>query len=289
LGGPRRSGTRRRILDRLGLALIVALAILAVAPLFHILYVITLRGAEAIAHIGLKRFIVDRPHPFNAENPGGIGPALLGTLELSAATSATATLIALPAAILVAELRGSRISRLTLLLALTLVELPTILVGLTAYAILVDHIVGHYNMLAGILALTLVILPYIVVEASESLRQIPAGLREAAYSLGAPRTRTIYEVIAPAARRGILVGILIGLARAAGETAPLLFTIGGAYEAYHTCLTSEGGAVPLMIYQFIQMPFKPARELAWGASLVLLLIVVSIMVVARLLVREVRL
>ena len=278
----------RKLWNYAGIALLVALASLAVAPLLHILYLVAVRGGEAIARIGLHRFLTESPHPFDPSDPGGIGPALLGTLELAALTAAGATLIALPAAVLVSELRGSRLSRATLLLALTLVEFPTILVGLTVYAVLVDHIVGRYNMLAGAVALAIVVLPYLVVQASEALRQVPEGVREAAYSMGAPRTTTVYALIAPAARRGILVGLLIGLARAAGETAPLLFTIGGAYEGYHLCLLREGGAVPLMIYQFIQMPYQAARELAWGAALVLMLIVVAVMVAARLIVKEVR-
>jgi len=283
-----RSLRARKLENAVGLAVIVALAIASVLPLIHILYMVIVRGVEAIARIGLYRFLTEPPHPFDPQNPGGIGPALVGSLELSGLAIAVATLIALPASVLIAEFRGSRISRGTLLLALTLVEFPTILVGLTVYAVLVDHVVGGYNMLAGAVALTLVILPYMAVQASEALRGVPEGVREAAYSLGATRLKTVYALIAPAARRGILVGILIGLARAAGETAPLLFTVGGAYEGYHLCLYKVGGAVPLMIYQFIQMPYKPAQDLAWGAALVLMTIIVGVMLLARLLVKEVK-
>ncbi|MCE4620211.1 MAG: ABC transporter permease subunit, partial [Desulfurococcales archaeon] len=213
----------RKLENAVGLGVIVALALASVLPLLHILYMVIVRGFEAIARIGLYRFLTEPPHPFDPQNPGGIGPALVGSLELSGLAIAVATLIALPASVLIAEFRGSRISRGTLLLALTLVEFPTILVGLTVYAVLVDHVIGGYNMLAGAVALTLVILPYMTVQASEALRGVPEGVREAAYSLGATRLKTVYTLIAPAARRGILVGILIGLARAAGETAPLLF------------------------------------------------------------------
>jgi phosphate transport system permease protein len=278
----------RRLTNIAGVSLLVLGAILAVAPLLHIVAVIAVKGARAIWSIGLGTFLTETPHPFSPGSPGGIGPALLGTVELATLTAALTTLLGLPTAVLVSEFRGSMLSRATTLLALTLVEFPTILVGLTVYAVMVDHLVGRYNMLAGALALSLVILPYVVVQSSEALRQVPRSVREAAYSLGAPRTTTVYSLIAPVARRGILVGLLVGLARAAGETAPLLFTIGGAYGGYHACLLEEGGAVPLLIYQFIQMPYTAAHELAWGASLILLVIVVAIMLVARILVREVK-
>jgi len=278
----------RRTLSALGISLLILGAILAVAPLLHAIAVVTVKGARAIWSIGLKTFLTETPHPFSPESPGGVGPALLGTLELVAITAALTTLLGLPAAVLISEFRGSILSRATTLLALTLVEFPTILVGLTVYAVMVDHLVGHYNMLAGALALSLIILPYVTVQSSEALRQVPRSVREAAYSLGAPRATTVYSLIAPVARRGILVGILVGLARAVGETAPLLFTIGGAYGGYHACLLQEGGAVPLLIYQFIQMPYEAAHELAWGAGFILLIIVIAIMLVARILVREVR-
>ena len=175
-----------------------------------------------------------------------------------------------------------------MMLTLILVEFPTVLVGLTIYATEVKW-VGHYNMLAGALALAIVVLPYMAVHVSEALRGIPRDLREAAFSVAASRMKAVYRILVGVARRGILVGVLMGLAKAAGETAPLLFTIGGYFQVPPQGLTGPGGAVSLLIYSYAQQALPGYRLLAWGAALVLMAIVFAVMIAARLLVREVRL
>ncbi|KSW12410.1 hypothetical protein CF15_06695 [Pyrodictium occultum] len=278
----------RRAKNVLGLALIAALAAAAVAPLLHIVYTVAVNGYKAIARSGLWEFLTAPPRPQNPENPGGIGPVLLGSLVLVALSSLMGVAMALPAGVLVAEFRRAGISRLVLVLGLLLVEFPTILMGLYIYATLVEPL-GTYSVLAGALALALVMMPYVIVHVSEALRGVPHELREAAFSLGLPRLKTVYRVILGIARRGILVGILVGLAKVAGETAPLLFTLGGTYGEPPSGLLKPGGAVPLLIYEFIQQPGDGYHELAWGASLVLLVIIFAIMIAARMLVKEVEL
>jgi phosphate transport system permease protein len=280
---------KRRLINYIGLTIIVALFIVAFLPLFHIVYVTTVNGVKAVSKVGLLEFLTAPPNPTNPQNPGGIGPALVGTLVLVVLTTVFAVLLALPAGVFIAEFRDSGMSRLTLLLALILMEFPTVLIGLTVYAIFVERIVGRYNMLAGAIALTIVVLPYMIVQISEALRHIPYNLREAAFSIGLTRFKTIYKILVPVARRGILVGVLIGLAKAAGETAPLLFTIGGAYKVVPESLLEEGGAVPLLIYHYIQQPSEAYHVLAWGAAFILMLIVMGVMLVSRAVVKEVRL
>ncbi|WP_219336907.1 phosphate ABC transporter permease PstA [Pyrodictium delaneyi] len=280
--------SRRRLANILGLAILALLALLAVAPLAHIIYTVIVNGANVIAKVGLFDFLTSPPRPQNPQNPGGIGPVLLGSAMLIALASAIGVSLALVAGVFVAEFRRAGISRLVLILSLLLVEFPTILVGLYIYATIVQPM-GTYSMLAGALALSLVMMPYVAVQVSEALRGVPQDLREAAFSLGISRLKAVYRIILGIARRGILVGILIGVAKVAGETAPLLFTIGGAFNKPPTSLTEPGGAVPLLIYEFIQQPGPGYHELAWGASLILLTIVFSIMVIARLLVKGVRL
>ncbi|NOZ88376.1 MAG: phosphate ABC transporter permease PstA [Crenarchaeota archaeon] len=287
---------RRRLLDRLGLAVLAGLAGAALLPLLHILYTVAVNGAAAIARSGLVEFLTAPPRPLDPENPGGIGPALLGSLWLIALSAAIGVPLAVFAGVFIAEFRRAGLSRLVLLLSLLLVEFPTILVGLYVYTVYVlprqratGGVGEGYSLLAGALALALVMMPYVAVQVSEALRGVPRELREAAFSLGASRLKTVYRVLLGVARRGILVGVLIGLAKAAGETAPLLFTIGGGFEAYPRSPLQHGGAVPLLIYEYIQQAQPGYHQLAWGASLVLLALVSGIMLASRLLVRRVRL
>ena len=278
----------RRLKNLAGMALLAALAAAALLPLFHIVAVVAANGLAALQRSGLVGFLTQPPNPLDPEHPGGIGPALAGTAMLVALATLFATLLALPTGVFIAEFRRAGISKLTLMLALILVEFPTVLVGLVIYATEVMW-VGHYNMLAGALALAIVILPYMAVQVSEALRHVPNDLREAAFSLGASRLKTVYRVLLSVARRGVLVGVLIGMAKAAGETAPLLFTIGGFFEAFPRGVLDKGGAVSLLIYEYAQQSLPGYHVLAWGAALVLLLIVFAVMALARLLVREVRL
>jgi phosphate transport system permease protein len=278
----------RKAKNLLGMGLLAALAAAALLPLLHIVAVVALNGYQAIARSGLVGFLTEPPNPLDPQHPGGIGPALAGTALLVALSTAMAVALAIPAGVFIAEFRRAGISRLTLMLALILVEFPTVLVGLYIYATEVRY-VGRYNMLAGALALAIVILPYMAVQVSEALRHVPQELREAAFSLGSSRLKTVYRVLLSIARRGVLVGVLIGMAKAAGETAPLLFTIGGFFETPPHGLLDRGGAVSLLIYDYAQQSLPGYHLLAWGAALVLLVIVSAIMVAARLLVKEVRL
>ena len=280
--------TRRRIKDVVGRLLIALVGLAALFPLFHIFISIAYNGVKVIATSGIVEFLTGTPNPASPHNPGGIGPALAGSLVLAVVATAIAIPIALNAAIFISEFRGSPASRFALLLSLLLVEFPTIIVGLYVYAVVVEPM-KRFSLLAGSIALALVMLPYVVTQASEALRQIPRDLREAAYSLGLPRLKTVYRLMLGIARRGILVGVLIGLAKALGETAPLLFTVYGAFNTYPTSLLDPGAAVPLLIYIYAQQPGEGYQALAWGAAFILLVMVTGIVLVAKKLVPRVHL
>lgn len=280
--------TRRRIKDIVGRLLIALVGLAALFPLFHIFISIAYNGVKVIATSGIVEFLTRTPNPASPHNPGGIGPALAGSLALAVVATAIAIPIALNAAIFISEFRGSPASRFALLLSLLLVEFPTIIVGLYVYAVVVEPM-KRFSLLAGSIALALVMLPYVVTQASEALRQIPRDLREAAYSLGLPRLKTVYRLMLGIARRGILVGVLIGLAKALGETAPLLFTVYGAFNTYPTSLLDPGAAVPLLIYIYAQQPGEGYQAIAWGAAFILLVMVTGIVLVAKKLVPRVHL
>ncbi len=288
----------RRLMDRLFTLLVYAGGVLALAPLFAILASLAVHGGGVILERGLAFF--------TQPAPTGIGPALYGTGVLAV----TALLIAMPlgmaAALFLYEFPGSRISPWLRVIVQSLVEIPTILTGLFVYLLLVsplpplralyqalglDHVLplDRYSGLAGALALALVILPYITVQAESVLRQVPGTYREAALALGATRQRAAL-IIAEIAARGLATAAIIAFAKAAGETAPLLFTAGGGYRAYPpsplAALTQPIGAVSLMIYDYARMPSPETLATAWGAALTLTLITLTATIAARLLIGE---
>jgi len=283
----RASSRLRQLKNFTGLAAITLLSILAILPLFHIIGTVAINGLKAITRSGLD-FLTKPPNPLNPSQPGGIAPVLKDSLLLVILSSIIGIPLALLTGVFISEFRSATISRLVFTLSLLLVEFPTILVGLYVYSVIVKPM-GHYSLLAGAISLSLVMMPYVAVQVSEALRNTPRDVREAAFSLGVSRTRVVYNILLGAARKSIIVGVLIGVAKIAGETAPLLFTAGGSFTSQTTCALKPGGAIPLMIYEYIQQPGEGYRILAWGASLILLLVVFTIMIIAKILVKEVKL
>ncbi|ALM76099.1 phosphate ABC transporter permease PstA [Thermococcus barophilus] len=275
------SYNERKIKDVAFIVAIGALTFAMFLPLFHIFLTVFAKGFPVVAKNGL-RFVTA------TFQDGGIGPAVFGTLVLVA----LASLMGLPVALLVGiyayEYPKSRLGKATRTLLQIMLEFPTILVGIFVMQILVVPM-RSYSALAGALALAVIMMPYVAVYTHEALRQIPFTYREAAFGLGLTRVKAVLRVLVPMAKRGILTGILIGVAKVAGETAPLLFTAGGAYQTYYQGITKPIGAIPLLIYQLIQSPSREYHEIAWGASFILLLIFLAIFIPVRLSLKEVKL
>lgn len=271
----------RKLKEKAFLACVGALTFLAVLPLFHIILMVTAKGLPVTAERGWS-FIT------GTLSKGGIGPAIAGTFLLTFLSA----LLGLPVAFLVGlyacEFPNSTIGRWTKTLLQIMLEFPTILVGVFVMQVLVVPM-GTYSAIAGALALAIILTPYVAVYTHEAMREIPFTYREAAFSLGLTRAKALFRILVPMAKRGILTGVLIGLAKVAGETAPLLFTAGGLYESYPHSITKPVGAISLLIYQLVQSPSKADHQTAWGASLVLLLIFLGIFVPIRLNLREVKL
>lgn len=267
-------------------ALVVILGLLALAPLFHVIYTVTVKGAPVVARAGLE-FFTGTPAPPGSDRLGGIAPALVGSAWLALLS----TLIGIPLAFLLAlflyEFRDSRLARAARVFVMSLLEIPTILVGMLVYTVIVVPM-GGFSVAAGAVALAIVMLPYVATYVERALDSVPATYREAALSLGLTRARTAL-IIAGLARRGILAGFLIGFAKAIGETAPLLFTVGSARNSVSLSPLEPGDAVPLLIFQFVATPYENWVDLAWGAAFVLTLTVLLVMIVLRAVVKEVRL
>ncbi len=271
----------RKLIEKAFLTVVALLTSLALFPLSHIIFTVVSRGLPVILKRG-PTFL------FGTLDKGGIGPAIAGTFMLTFLSALIGVPIAFLVGIYAYEYPKSTIGRWTKVLLQIMMEFPTILVGVFIMQVVVVPM-GTYSATAGAMALAIILTPYVAVYTHEAMREIPFTYREAGFSLGLTRAKVLFRILTPMARKGILTGVLIGLAKAAGETAPLLFTAGGLYESYPSSITKPVGAIPLLIYQLIQSPSPSAHATAWGASLVLIVIFLAIFVPVRLSIGEVKL
>ncbi len=280
----------RRLKEKIFITVVVLLSVLAVAPLFHIIGTVTVRGLNVVMQAGLDFFTEPPAYPGSTEL-GGIGPALLGTLWLGLLTSLIGIPLALLTAIFVVEYKDTVLARATRVFAGSLLEIPTVLIGMLVYLVIVVPM-GRYSLLAGSIALAIVMLPYTISYVERALEDVPRTYVEAGYSLGMTRAQVVYRVMIGIARRGIMAGIIIGVAKVLAETAPLLFTIGSARSNYPTTpgdLAEPGDALPLLIFQFAQTPYENWQDLAWGAAFILTVMILALFILMRTTVREVKL
>jgi phosphate transport system permease protein len=254
----------------------------ALVPLFSVLYLLIVRGGRNLS-IALFR---DLP-PAAMVAGGGFGNAIVGTLIVVLIASAISVPIGVLAAIYIAEFGPeTRIAGAVRFAAKVLTGLPSILAGVFAFAIVVIA-TGKFSAPAGGVALALLMVPTIALTAEESIKRVPAKMREAAIGMGATPTQVVTRVILPTAIPGILTGVMLAVARAAGETAPLLFT--ALFSEYWMSNTSPEflpktvadfmkptASLAVLIYNYSGSPFENQIELAWTAALVLVLIVLFI-------------
>jgi phosphate transport system permease protein len=269
---------RRKLTDLVMVTLLAAATAIAAGLLLVILGYVLARGLPALN----VPFFTERPRPFGAEG-GGVAPAIVGTLVVSAVAGIVAIPIGIAAAIFVTELRAGRWASVVRFSAELIAGLPSIAVGVFVWAFLVRGLLGGYSALAGGIALAVIMIPIVARTTEEVLRLVPGSLREAALALGAPRWRVILGVVLPTARAGVVTAAVLALARAAGETAPLLLTaLGNLF--FSTDLLRPIAALPLQIYQYAASPYDDWHTKAWGASLVLVAVIAAVSLALRLLV-----
>jgi phosphate transport system permease protein len=278
---PKRSGrwARNGIATVLmGLSLVIVLI-----PLGFVLFTVIQKGAQAISW----GWFTDDIPPVRRSGPG-MGPAVVGTIL----TTGLATLMAVPLGILGAVYlheygKTSRLATVLRFFADVMTGVPSIIMGLFIFTIWVVRFgVDGVNAFAGALALGCLMLPIVIRSTEEMLKLVPNDLREASLALGSSQSRTILTVVLPAALPGIVSGVLLAVARAAGETAPLLFTIGAATTINWNPFSGPNTALSVQIFGNAQQPFAGAQERAWGAALTLIgmtfiLLVLSRIVAAR--------
>jgi phosphate transport system permease protein len=267
-------GTRRRISSGVMTGVVIALSVLAVLPLLFIFGDLVAKGASSINW----DFFTKSPAP--AGDPGGgVANAIVGT----GIVVGLACLIGLPvgigAGVFLAEYGNGRTGWIVRFVADVLNGTPSIVVGIFAWTFIVRP-VGHFSALAGSVALAVLMVPMITRTTEEMVRLVPNSLREAALALGYPRWRTSLAVVVRTALTGIVTGCLVGVARVAGETAPLLFTALGNLN-FSVSVTQPIQTLSLQIYVYATGPFDEWHRLAWAAALVLMGLVLLLALVAR--------
>jgi phosphate transport system permease protein len=269
----------RQLLDKIFCGTICFFSFLSVLPLVLILGYLLVKGVSALNW----QFFCRVPQPLG-EAGGGIANALLGSLILLAAAFLLAVPLGLLVGIYLAENKKSWLADCARLSVEILQSVPSIVIGLVVYTWLVMPL-KTFSALAGGAALALMMLPVSVRSTEETLRLIPLELKEAALALGVPYYRTILRVVVPSGLSGIVTGVLLSLARVAGETAPLLFTaFGNPFLSFALFRPIE--SLPHLIFYYATSPYAEWHRLAWGASFVLVIGVLFLNLAAKFLTRR---
>jgi phosphate transport system permease protein len=270
---------RRRAVNVMMLGLTGIAAVLTVVPLLLIFFYLMRAGVSALN----LEFFTRIPAPVG-ETGGGIGNGILGTVLLVSLAGVIGLPIAVGAGVYLAEAGTTRLGTVVRFTADVMNGIPSIVVGIFVWAWVVLSM-GHFSALAGGIALAIMLLPMVTRTTEEMIRLVPKELREGGLALGFTRWRTTLGVVLPAARSGILTGILVSLARIAGETAPLLFTaFGNPFWEWRP--DRPISALPLQIFQYAISPYEEWHRQAWAASLVLIGLVLVVSLSARFLIRS---
>jgi phosphate transport system permease protein len=259
----------------------VTMTLLAIVPLFSVLFMLAWKGGQ---RLGVALF-TELP-PAAGMVGGGIGNALIGSLLAVAIASLISIPVGIMAGVFLAEIGPeTRVATGVRFAAKMLTGLPSILAGVFAFTTVV-LLTGRFSPLAGGFALSLLMLPTIILTSEEALRMVPARMREAAIGMGATQSQVTLRVLLPTAFPGIMTGVLLAISRAAGETAPLLFTMTFSDYWLSRNLMEPTASVAVLIYNFSKSPFENQQSIAWAASLVLVLIVLALNLSGQLLSRD---
>jgi phosphate transport system permease protein len=278
----------RRRRDRLARSTILTATVIALIPLVLIIYYLLRKGLGSWS----TSFFTTDPTGntfFKNSSIGGIKSAILGTLEIVGLASAMSIPVGICVAVWLVEYgRESWFAHTVRFAVDVLTGVPSIIFGLFIYIVLIVGTGSTYAGYKGSCALALLMLPVVIRSAEVILRLVPSALREAALALGAPRWRVISRIVLPTALPGMITGVLLAVARAAGETAPLLFTLGFTLKTNFN-VTQFTNALPLQIYNDVISPTTSVEHRAWGAALTLVSIILLLNVLARLIARRSRL
>jgi phosphate transport system permease protein len=259
----------RKFKNRLFFIICAVCIVIAVIPLVSILVEVVVRGAPQLSFTFLTSM-----------TPNGIGPAIQGTLILIGLTSLIGIPIGVLSGVYLSEFGNNKYAQTMRTVNDILTEFPSIVVGITAYGVIVITLVGTYSAIAGAIALSFILIPIVARTTEESLKLVPTSVREASLALGAHKWRTTLSVVLPTAKSGLTTGVLLATARIAGETAPLIMTIlGNRY--FFQGLDQPMAALPLEIWRDSLQPYANLQAQGWSAALILILIVLTVNIAVR--------
>ena len=276
-----RTSARRRRTDKVMRGSVLAATIVALVPLVLVIYYLLHKGLSLWFTSG---FFTSDPTGSFFGNPGGIRSAILGSLEIVALATVISIPIGIGVALYLTEYgKDSWFANTVRYFVDVMTGVPSIMFGLFIYIVLVVSDFGGsgYAAWKGAVALALLMLPIVIRSAEVVLLLVPSSLREAALALGAPRWRVIFQVVLPTSASGLVTGCLLAVARAMGETAPLLFTVSTAFGLTFS-LGQQMNTMPFLIYTDITSPRTSIENIAWGAALTLVVIVLLMNLIARL-------
>jgi phosphate transport system permease protein len=260
----------RKFKNRLFFIICAICVVIAVIPLASILFEVVRNG---VPQLSLTFLIETTPR-------GGIGPAIQGTLILIGLTSLVGIPIGVLSGVYLSEFGNNKYAQSLRTINNILTQFPSIIVGITAYGIVV-LVLGSFSAIAGATALAFIMIPIVTRTTEESLKLIPNSIREASLALGAHNWRTTLNIVLPAAKNGLVTGALLAVARIAGETAPLIMTISGS-RFFVQSLNQPMAALPLEIWKNSLQHTPELQAKGWGAALILILIVLTLNIAVRL-------
>jgi phosphate transport system permease protein len=269
----------RRWKDRVAFGIGLLCVGLAIIPLGSILLEVVSRGLPALN----LEFLTSTPGIIG-QSGGGIANAIQGTLVLIGVTCLIGVPIGVLAGVYLSEFGDNKFGRTIRFLNDVLTEFPSIVVGILAF-VLVVLATRRFSALAGAIALSVIMLPIVARTTEESLKLVPTAIRDGGMALGIRKWRTTLSIVLTTGKSGIVTGVLLSVARIAGETAPLLLTVLGTNQ-FFSGLDRPVDALPLRIYTYALLPYPYAQQQGWGAALVLIMMVLSINVIVRLATRR---
>lgn len=265
---------RRKLLDQVMTGAMITAALLAVIPLFLILFYLLKEGIPGLSWA----LLTEEPNRPGREG-GGVQNSIMGSVLMVGMALAIGVPVAIGCGIFLSEFGQNRLGSYIRFVIEVMAGIPSITVGLFVYSLVVVR-QGHFSALAGSLALAIILVPIVARITEEMMLLVPRSIREASYALGAPRWRTVLRIVFPTALPGIITGIMLALSRICGEAAPLLFTALGN-QFYSTDITAPMDSLPRRIYVYATGPYDYWHDQAWAMSLILVTVILVISLVVR--------
>jgi phosphate transport system permease protein len=272
-----KNSRKRKNINNLVTVILFICVVIAVIPLVSILMDVFGNGSAAFNF----NFLILPPGEIGSSD-GGIGPAIQGTLMIIGFATSIGAPVGVLVGVYLSEYSSSSSKRFSYFLRLfndVMTGIPSVVIGIVGYITIVLAL-GSFSIIAGAFVLSIIMIPIVARVSEETLKLIPNSLREAGYALGISKWKVIWHIVVKGSKSGIITGIVLGISRIAGETAPLIMTILGT-SLFFGGFNSPVDALPLRIWRLASQPYPSAHQQGWGAALLLILIVLSLSIVLR--------